>query len=204
MTKNMDAVFVEEAKGIYRLKVPFDNIYTSVFLVTAEEKALLVDCATTADDVDRFIAPALKELGYRLGDITAIVLTHRHEDHAGGLYRIRELAPQIEVVTDLHELLDGVFTYPMAGHTADCIGILDTRTHTLLSGDGLQGAGVDKYRCSLEAPYAYLQTLERIQADERIESILFSHAYEPWNTDGVFDREGVCGCLKQCKKYVKR
>ena len=204
MKKRMDPVFVEETKQVYRLKVPFDNIYTSVFLIVSGNEAVLVDCATTRGDVDGYILPALAALGYRLFDIKALVLTHSHGDHAGGLNRIRELAPQIEVVTDLRALLEGVFTYLMAGHTADCIGILDTRTHTLLSGDGLQGAGVDKYRCSVEEPDAYLQTLERIKADERIENVLFSHAYEPWNTDGVFDRKGVCDCLLQCKKYVHK
>ncbi len=200
----MDAVFSEVTKHVYRLKVPFDNIYTSVFLIVSENEAVLVDCATTRGDVDNHILPALAALGYRLSDIQALVLTHSHGDHAGGLKRIRELAPHIEVVTDLRELLRGVSTYPLAGHTVDCIGILDTRSHTLLSGDGLQGAGVDKYRCSVENPDAYLQTLERIGADERIENILFSHAYEPWNADGVFGREKVCDCVIQCKEYIKR
>lgn len=199
----MDAVFFEEIKNIYRLRVPFESVYTSVFLVVAEGEAFLVDCATTAEDVDGLILPALKELGYALDGIKAIVLTHSHSDHAGGLDRIRTLAPQMKVVTDLCELLPGVFTYSMAGHTADCIGVLDTRTRTLLSGDGLQGAGVDKYRCSLQDPRAYLETLARIAADERVEGILFSHAYEPWNKDRVLGRKAVLACIGQCKKYVK-
>ena len=80
--------FYKETEGIYRLRVPFENIYTSVFLLTAAERPILVDCATTASDVDECILPALAALGYALSDIGAIVLTHRHADHAGGLARI--------------------------------------------------------------------------------------------------------------------
>ena len=48
------------------------------------------------------------------------------------------------------------------------------------------------------------ETLEKIKSDGRIENILFSHAYEPWNTDTVFGREKVIECIKECKKYVRR
>ena len=34
--------FEKEADGIYRLKIPFDTVYTSVFLVVDEGKAVLV------------------------------------------------------------------------------------------------------------------------------------------------------------------
>lgn len=197
------SLFYGEVQGIYRLRVPFERIYTSVFLVVSDTKIILVDCATTAGDVDTCIVPALASLGYRLTDVNLLVLTHRHGDHAGGRERVLELAPDIEVVTSLCQLDTHLYTYPMAGHTEDSIGVLDTRTHTLISGDGLQGAGVDKYRCYTKVPDAYLQTLSRVQADKRIENILFSHAYEPWNTDRAMGRAAVDYCLESCKNYVK-
>ena len=196
--------FYEQTKGIYRLRVPFENIYTSVFLITAERNKILVDCGTTNYDVDSVIIPSLSELGYTLSDLNMLVLTHNHRDHAGGLARIREIVPNIEVVTDICKLLEKVSTYALPGHTEDSIGILDERTHTLISGDGLQGAGVDKYRCYTKHPDKYIETLEKIKSDGRIENILFSHAYEPWNTDTVFGREKVIECIKECKKYVRR
>ena len=196
--------FYEETKGIYRVRVPFENIYTSVFLITSDSDIILVDCATTAYDVDSVILPSLSELGYTLSELNMLVLTHHHSDHAGGLARIREIAPNIEVVTDIRMLADKISTYALPGHTEDSIGILDERTNTLISGDGLQGAGVDKYRCSTKCPNKYIETLEKIKSDERIENILFSHAYEPWNKDAVFGRETVIECINECKKYVRR
>ena len=194
----MDNKFYKEIDGIYRLKIPFDTVYTSVFLTETDKDDILVDCASNARDVDEFIIPALENMGKKISDIKAIVLTHRHSDHAGGLERILSLCPQIEVITDIRTVCDGVRTYPMAGHTKDCIGVLDARTHTLISGDGLQGAGVDKYRCYTQDREAYIETIKRIENDKTITNILFSHAYEPWNKDGVFGRDEVLDCLIKC------
>lgn len=195
--------FYAQTNEIYRLRVPFEAIYTSVFLIKSPIGAILVDCATTGEDVDRYILPALKEMNYELADIRILVLTHKHGDHAGGLARVLSLAPNVEVVTHVRRLCDGITTYSMPGHTEDCVGLLDTRSHTLISGDGLQGAGVDKYRCSVKSLTSYLKTIEKIQNDTRIENVLFSHAYEPWDRDSIIGRHEVEACLSECIKYVK-
>lgn len=194
--------FYEETKDIYRLRVPFEAIYTSVFLVKSPSGLILVDCATTDRDVKECIVPALKKMGYGLSDIDKLVLTHGHGDHAGGLATILELSPNIEVVRDVREIFDGICTVSMPGHTEDCIGVLDMRSNTLISGDSLQGAGVDKYRCYTENSSKYLDTVNRIKNDGRIENILFSHAYEPWNSDRAVGRKEVENCLLECKKYI--
>ena len=199
----MKVSFCKEADGIYRLKVPFESVYTSVFLVVSGNEAVLIDCATTADDVDNVIIPALDEIGCSLDSLKALVLTHRHCDHAGGLTRILELYPSIEVITDAREIFEGVFTYPLPGHTLDSIGLLDLRTDTLISGDGLQGAGVGKYRCYTQSEEAYIETLNKLETDKRIKNILFSHAYEPWNEDNIIGREKVLDCINYCRKYIK-
>ena len=136
--------FEEEYEGVLRLKVPFERIDTSVFLIEADAP-ILVDCATTAEDVDGVILPALKARGYTLSHLKTLVLTHSHGDHAG----------------------------------------------------------VDQYRCSIKLPEEYLKTLKRIQADGRIERILFSHAYEPWNRNRIEGRAEVLACLAECPNYLK-
>ena len=188
---------------IYRLKVPFEKIYTSVFLIFSPCGPILVDCATTAEDVEHCILPALRAQGLSLSDIKKLVLTHRHADHAGGLAHILSHAPQIEVVSDVRRLCDGIETRSLAGHTEDFIGIFDARVGALISGDGLQGAGVDKYRCSLENFPAYLETLEGLRRDENLQCILFSHAYEPWEKDAVFGREAILSALAECKRIAQ-
>lgn len=199
----MEKKFQKEIEGIYRLKVPFEDLYTSVFLIAAKEGNALVDCGTYGSDVDESILPALRAFGLRLDDIRYLILTHSHGDHAGGLERMLERAPHLETVREIREIaLDGVTMYEMKGHTRDCIGALDMRTNTLISGDGLQGAGIGRYRCNLESKEEYLTTIEKIEQDERIKNVLFSHAYEPWRQDGAFGRKNVEKILRDCKNYV--
>ena len=200
--KTMKERFEKVIGEIYRLKISFETVYTSVFLVVSESGAVLVDCATTSADVDGYILPALADMGYKITDLEAVVITHNHGDHAGGLERIMFHAPNIEVIREACALFDGLETYPLYGHAREMIGLFDSRTGTLISGDGLQGAGVDRYRAYAEDKAAYFATLERVRGDERIENLVFSHAYEPWFEDCVFGREGVLDALKECKKYI--
>jgi len=194
--------FIKEREGIYRLRVQYTTVYTSIFLLETELGDLLVDTASYNEDIDSCLIPALSEMGKSLSELYAVVKTHDHFDHSGGLKRILEYAPGLRVITGICEISKGISTYPMAGHTEDSIGVFDSRTKTLISGDGLQGAGVDKYRTSVPHKEEYIRTLERIKNDERIENILFSHAYEPWFKDKIVGREAVLRCLDECEKYV--
>ena len=197
--KTMNARFETVVDGIYRLNIPFDTVYTSVFLVKSESGAILVDCATTDEDVDGYIVSALCDMDIELTDINSVVVTHNHSDHAGGLRRILCHAPNIEVVREPRQIFDGICAYPMCGHANEMIGLFDPRTGTLISGDGLQGAGIGMFRCSLAAGYAaYSESIARIKADARIQNILFSHAYEPWYSNAAFGREEVEKRLDDC------
>ena len=196
------AEFIKECDGIYRLKVQYTTVYTSIFLIETELGDLLVDTASYDEDIDGCLLPALEKMNIKLSEIYAIVITHNHFDHSGGLKRILEIAPDLRIITELCDITDKISTYPMAGHTEDAIGVFDSRTNTLLSGDGLQGAGVDKYRCSAPFVEKYLETIERIKNDDRIEHILFSHAYEPWFKDRIDGRDAVIAAVEKCKEYV--
>lgn len=194
--------FCEVIKDIYRLKVPFETVYTSVFLIKTPQGGLLVDSATTDFDVDSYIVPALDELGIGEDELCGIVITHNHSDHAGGLKRLTEVFPKLVAITKDTELFDEVEIYPLGGHTTDFLGVLDRRSGTLISGDGIQGAGIGRYRCMLQDKKMYRQTLDRIEEDTEIQNLLFSHAYEPWYKDCIFGRGAVIECLYECKKYI--
>ena len=196
-------VFEEVVSNIYRLKIPFEDLYTSVFLVVAENGNILVDCATYASDVDGYIVPALDKMGMSLQDIKYLVITHNHLDHAGGKDRILQLGSDISVVNCPRPLqLNGITVYEMRGHTSDFIGVLDVRSGALISGDGLQGFGVGRYRTAIASEAEYLKTIDRIRKDERVKFLLFSHAYEPWDKDFIEGRDAVERALDVCKTCV--
>ena len=199
----MEKEFYKETEGIWRLEVPFFTVYTSVFLIDTPDDYVLVDCATTDSDVDDVILPALTERGLSLSNLRALVLTHSHSDHDGGRKRLLEHCPTLEVF-DFHHFssLSGVFMYPLAGHTRDSIGLYVERCGLLISGDGLQGDGVGKYRLSLQDEEAYQNTLEKVMRDERVCNILFSHAYEPWYSDQAMGRCAVLKCLEDCFDFI--
>lgn len=195
--------FEKEIGQIYRLKVPFMSVYTSVFLIMQNNGNILVDCATYDSDVDNYIIPALRKIGLNLDDITYLVLTHNHEDHVGGKNRILKLAQNIKIIQSPQKFMDDkIIIYPLKGHTLDCIGVFDTQSKTLISSDGLQGAGIGKFRCSLQSKEEYLKTIDTINNDSQIQNILFSHAYEPWYKNSAFGRDEIKICLQDCKKFI--
>jgi glyoxylase-like metal-dependent hydrolase (beta-lactamase superfamily II) len=184
---------------IYRLRVPFENLYTSVFFILTKDGVAVVDCATANTDVDGYILPALKSLGVDKNFIKYLILTHSHGDHVGGLERMGILFPRVEIVNGVLPLaLDGITLCELKGHTLGCIGVFDKESGTLISGDGLQGEGIGKYRCSLESKDEYLKTVETLKRDTRIKRILFSHAYEPWQKDHATGEAEIEKCLSDC------
>lgn len=82
--------FAQIAKDVYLLKVPFGPVWTGVILLRGEEN-ILIDSSATAPDVDKYVIPALEQLGLGIEDIHYLVNTHSHGDHIGGHARLRQL-----------------------------------------------------------------------------------------------------------------
>ncbi|MBE6588790.1 MAG: MBL fold metallo-hydrolase [Ruminococcaceae bacterium] len=169
----MDSVFEKATDGIYRLDIPFDHLYTSVFLITGDTP-VIVDSATTREDVSLRILPALSLAGFEKG---SLLVTHRHGDHNGGTPFLLSALPALSAVTLRDgETLGTVRAIRLGGHTEDSMGYFDTRTGTLLCGDALQFYGVGKYGCSIVNAAMYEETLDRIKTLAP-EAILPSHDF---------------------------
>lgn len=208
------------APHIHRLVVPFLDIYTTIFLVETEEGVVVFDTATYPGDMDNYLVPALRELGAE--HPLWVVVSHNHRDHAGGLARFAELFPEtsiaagsegcgeripgktVRVLTDGETLVGPLTAVTIPGHTADAIGILDTRTGTLMSGDclqmyGIYGSGAWGANISLIP--------EHIAAGQKlmtlpINTILASHNYHPydWRADG---KKAVADYIAQCVSALR-
>lgn len=176
---------------VYRLCVPFEDNYTSVFALDTVTGWVLFDCACAAD-VESVILPALSAARIRPSHI---ICSHAHGDHAGGLPKLAAAFPNAKIyagsdaLTQKHGLpvtvlregyaLGELQIRALAGHTEDCIGIYDTRTGTLLSADGLQLYGVSRYGTGLADAAAYRDTLTRLAADTAVRTLIASHPYVP-------------------------
>ncbi len=197
--------------GISRLKIPFEDLYTSVFLLEYGEERLLLDSGSNASDVKNYLLPMLQGRG-----IQGIICSHLHADHCGGVQALLQAYPhtwvggmatktpypkeRTRLLLDGEILLNDYQIVATSGHTADCLGVLELSTKTLLSCDSLQLQGVGKYRCSVEDKNAYLATIEKIRA-MGVERIIASHDYEPLGVQATGRRE-VEAYLNACERAI--
>jgi hydroxyacylglutathione hydrolase len=77
---------MEIVKGVYQVEgVRGSNAY----LVEDNGKLILIDTGMPRND--KKIATAIQKLGYKLTDVSTIVLTHHHPDHTGSLKKMKEI-----------------------------------------------------------------------------------------------------------------
>ena len=206
-------------ENIYRILVPFKDVTTTVFVVKTPCGTAVIDTATYPADADGYIVPALVELGVEKPDY--IILTHSHGDHAGGLARMHGLYPEA-VIVSRSEKLHGEFVgakwlnptegenilgvleiIGMTGHSRDALGILDTRTKALITGDSLQLYGLfgsGKWGANIRFQREHLKVLDKLRSMD-IERIFASHDYHTlgWRAEG---KAAVAAYIDECEKAL--
>jgi len=95
------------APGVHRI----EDAYTNWYMVEADEGLTIADCGVPTSW--QSMHAALREIGRTPADVRAVVLTHAHFDHVGGL---RELAQAWDAPVYAHRLelpyLTGRSSYP--------------------------------------------------------------------------------------------
>ena len=71
--------------GVFELRVGFVNVH----LVVVDDGVVLIDTGLPGRRAAARIESALDEVRRAVGEVTAILLTHRHPDHTGGVAELR-------------------------------------------------------------------------------------------------------------------
>lgn len=200
--------------GLFRILIPFEELTTTVYLYMCEQGMAIIDSATYSSDVDKYIIPALKELGISQRDVKYLLLTHRHGDHSGGIRRLAELFPDAIVGTsypleianriDLEDnkiLFGSLKGIHLPGHTDHTFGFFDTATKTLLSGDCLQLDGVGKYRNGIQNFEQYAASVNRLKQMD-IDRIVAAHEFDPLGSLAE-GKQGIMDYLNACIRIAE-
>ena len=203
--------------NIYALRIPYKDIFTTVYFVKTAQGALLFDAASYDCDVDNAIVPTLHQLDIGENDLKYIFISHNHPDHAGGLGRLLALYPNACVISRSESLrkkfasymvvspqedeilLDDLRVVFLTGHTKDSAALYDRRTKTLISGDSLQlygifGSGIWGANISFAAEYA--QNIQKLRNMD-IDAILTAHNYHPCGRM-FFGKSEITAALDAC------
>lgn len=200
-------------KNIYRLTIPYKDIFTTVYVVETCEGALLFDCASFDEDIDGHIIPMMNELG--IEDVRCVFISHNHKDHAGGLSEFMKHFPNTVIISrcprlkeqfksftviapnDGDEILGMLKAVTIPGHTEDSCAIYDTRTNTLISGDCLQLYGIygsGTWASNITFPDEHIKAVNKLRTMD-ISEILTAHDYHPY---GYRYTENILKALDAC------
>lgn len=184
-----------------------------IFLTAANGKIIIVDPGIAAPVLDSIPPDA---------DLQAILITHRHADHIGGVAEILRRFPATKIYAphgcnfpnaaetkyigegDRISLLNGALnlqTIATPGHTLEHIALHDSENEILFCGDTLFACGCGRM---LEGTAAQMQkSLSRLAALPACTTVYCGHEYTAANIRFALAVEPENAALRQREKQTK-
>lgn len=189
---------------IFKLEVPFENIYTAVFFVKTKKGFTIIDTADKASDAENYILPAMKEFSISEDSVTAILLTHTHGDHVGGTAFLVERcknayvygfsrpgnlseADKFITISDGDIIDESIKAVELKGHDLSNGGFLHLPSKSLFSGDSIQLYGLYVYALGVGYPKHYFESLEKLKMTN-IKNIFASHDFVPLGASAIGEK----------------
>lgn len=206
-------------QDIFLLKIPFMSVFTSVFFICDGKSFTVYDTATTNEDAEQYIIPAIREFEKEGYTFKNIVVSHFHGDHAGGLGRLHDEFPHVKIyagdgkyhenkgispvteVTDGERISGSICLYCFPGHSYDCTAVYDERTKTMLSADAFQGFGILIYGVNGDIS-AWMDSINKVKAMD-VDNLITSHEYFELG-QVAFGRDKVLSYLDGCENAFRR
>ncbi len=202
-------------ENIFRLTMPYKDIFTTVYTIKTGEGVLLFDCASFDEDIEEHIIPWLNELG--IENVNSVFISHNHKDHVGGLSEFMKYFPNTAIISrcphikekfqsfkvispnDGDEIMGVLKAVTIPGHTEDSCAILDTRTQTLISGDCLQLYGIygsGTWASNITLPEEHIKAVGKLRKLD-VSEILTAHDYHPYGYHYI-GKENISKALDAC------
>lgn len=202
---------------IYRLTLPYKDIFTTVYTIHTDRGFMLFDAASYDSDPEQYILPFLREIGITQNDLKYIFISHKHTDHAGGLPKLMEFFPDACIVSrsdtlkeefknsqfiipvDGQIIMDILQVVTIPGHTKDSAAILDTRSGTMISGDCFQLYGIfgsGDWAANITLPAQHMKAVEKVRSMD-IRCIVTAHDYHPYGFR-YCGKEAISRALDAC------
>ncbi len=164
------------SEHLYRQCIPFEDIYTTVFVLTTHKGTAVLDSGSNGEDAERYIVPLLQRLHT---EPQYLLCSHLHGDHNGGTAWLLQRYPTAKAILfsevspypaertiraqDGDTLLDRFTLLHLPGHTPDAMAVYDRKDRILLTQDCFQKRGITKYGFGVTDIPAYLTSLEKVR-----------------------------------------
>jgi len=209
------------AEDLYLITQPFQGIFTGVTVVTGTNSVGIVDTGLETTPAE-YILPLVSELGHRPEEINYIVNTHGHGDHIWGNKALREKTSAKIAVHELDAEGVGIVDVKLKdndtvklgdrefrvvhtpGHTPGSICLYDEKDQVLITGDSVQGRGVEEGNLVIRNKQEYINSMKKLLKLE-IKTMIVDHPYTPFRKavlTGEGPRQMILESLEAVEQFM--
>jgi len=151
---------MELLPGVHQIPVNYKGRPLQLYLLRFGEESMLMDCGDAGVPA-KDILPYFEKIGFDPRRLTYVMLTHPDADHVGGVYAIREAAPQAR-------FLCGTLDREQI-ETPEALADIRGRAHYYWHGIGMDDAKRDAFIANVGGPGKRLAIARTFNGGEKLQ-----------------------------------